>query len=69
MDMEISRQIRNHRILLDITQEDLSEISGVSVRTIKAIEKGMSNPTILVLAKLLEAVGLKLTTVERISHG
>jgi transcriptional regulator with XRE-family HTH domain len=69
MNPEMIQQIRSRRILLGITQGDLSEISGVSVRTIKAIEKGTGNPTIDVLSRLLEAVGLKLTTVERVSNG
>jgi transcriptional regulator with XRE-family HTH domain len=69
MNHELAQQIRNRRILLGITQEDLGEISGVSVRTIKATEKGDGNPTIDVLSRLLESVGLKLTTVERVSNG
>lgn len=32
--------IKDRRVLLNITQQDLAEISGVSLRTIKAIEKG-----------------------------
>ena len=33
--MEFAQQIRSRRALLGITQKDLSEISGVSVRTTK----------------------------------
>jgi len=31
--------IKNRRVLLNITQQDLADISGVSLRTIKTIEK------------------------------
>jgi putative transcriptional regulator len=65
---QIGKDIRARRKLLKITQSDLSEISGVSLRTIKAIEKGTGNPTVEILFRVLEALGLKLVTTERIKH-
>jgi transcriptional regulator with XRE-family HTH domain len=64
----VGKQIRKRRKLLKITQSDLSEISGVSLRTIKAIEKGEANPTVEILNRVLEPVGLTLVTTERIKH-
>ncbi len=32
--------IKDRRVLFNITQQDLADISSVSLRTIKAIEKG-----------------------------
>lgn len=64
----IGTAIRNRRRLLKVTQEDLAEIAGVSVRTIKAIEKGDANPTAGLLRQVLEPLGLSLTTTERIRH-
>lgn len=66
---EIAQQIRQRRALLGISQEDLAEITNVSVRTLKAIENGDGNPTLDVLSKVLESLGLKLTVVERVTHG
>jgi len=64
----IGKQIQKRRKLLKITQSDLSEISGVSLRTIKAIEKGEVNPTVEILNRVLGPLGLTLTTTERVGH-
>ena len=52
--------IKDRRVLLNITQQDLADISGVSLRTIKAIEKGNGNPSIDTLRKITDALGLEL---------
>ena len=68
MNLHIGEEIRRRRKHLKITQQDLSELSGVSLRTIKAIERGQANPTIDICTKLLEPLGLVLTTAERIRN-
>lgn len=65
----IGQQVKERRRLLKITQKDLSEISSVSLRTIKAIEKNGANPTVEILDRILEPLGLTLVTSERIKHG
>ena len=65
---KIGEELRTRRKALNITQTDLSEISGVSIRTIKALEKGEGNPTLEILLRVLEPVGLTLKTAERIAH-
>lgn len=62
---ELGQAIRKRRLLLDITQEDLAQISGTSLRSLKAMEKGEANPTWSQLAKVLEAVGWRLELKER----
>ncbi len=57
---EIARQIKKRRKLLGINQDALAEISGVSVRSLKAIETGKGNPSIEQLSKILDALGLKI---------
>jgi len=52
--------IKDRRVLLNITQQDLADISGVSLRTIKAIEKGNGNPSIDTLRKIADALGIEL---------
>ncbi|MCQ2101834.1 MAG: helix-turn-helix domain-containing protein [Fibrobacter sp.] len=44
-------------------------MSGVSLRTINAIENGGANPSIEVLCKLAEQLGLKLSLTERVVNG
>ena len=57
---DIGREIKDRRKLLQITQEELAEISGVSLRSLKAIELGKGNPTVSQLNKVLEAIGLRI---------
>jgi y4mF family transcriptional regulator len=58
---EIAETIRERRRFLKITQEDLADISGVSERTLRDIEKGLANPELESLMKLCEVLGLELT--------
>lgn len=65
---QIGKDIKARRRLFKITQNDLSEISGVSLRTIKAIEKGGTNATLAVLLRVLEPLGRTLCIKERIDN-
>lgn len=57
---EIGWVIRERRETLRITQEQLAEFSEVSKRTIQNIENGTGNPTLDVLEKILNTLGLKM---------
>ena len=63
--MEIGSVIRSRRQSLRSTQNALAEMSGVSVRMIKAIEGGYANPSVKTLNKILHALGLKLVIVDK----
>lgn len=65
---QILQTIRLRRHLLKITQMDLAELSGVSLRTIKAIEEGRANPTVEIMLKILNVLGLTLNTAERVNN-
>ncbi len=54
--MNISAILKERRVALKITQQELSEISGVSIATIKDIERGKGNPSL----KTLEQIGIVL---------
>jgi y4mF family transcriptional regulator len=56
----IGQEIKDRRKFLQITQEELAEISGISLRSLKAIELGKANPSISQLNKVLDAIGLKI---------
>lgn len=66
---EIFEILQKRREVLGLSQRDLSEMSGVSLRTINAIENGSANPSIEVLGKIAEQLGLKLTLTERVING
>ena len=58
--MELGRLIRKRRKSLRIDQLALSEIAGISVHTLSNIEAGRSNPTVAVLERVLNALGMEL---------
>ncbi len=58
--MKWSKIIKERRSILGISQQDLADISGVSLRTIKIIEAGESNPSVDTLEKIGLALGLEL---------
>lgn len=53
--------IRERREIVRITQEQLADMAGVGLRTLKAIEVGQGNPTVETLNKLATILGLELT--------
>ncbi len=63
--MDIGNIIRNRRQTIRTTQQTLSEMSGVSVRMIKAIEGGYANPSIATLEKILNVLGLQLAIIDK----
>lgn len=58
--LNIGEQIRERRKELSIKQSLLAEYAEVSVNTLYKIERGEANPTLEVLCKLLDVLGLKL---------
>lgn len=57
---EFGNIIKNRRNVLGINQQDLSEISEVALHTISDIESGKGNPTLQVIYKLLDILGLEI---------
>lgn len=57
---ELSKILKERRKLLEITQEDLAELAGISLRTLKAIETGNTNPTFDSVNKIIEVLGLQI---------
>ena len=60
---ELIDALKKRRAIVGVTQEQLSEISGVGLRTLKALESGKSNPTYETLSKLAEVLGMELKLV------
>jgi transcriptional regulator with XRE-family HTH domain len=52
--------LKGRREMLGVTQEYLAELSGVGLRTLKAIESGKGNPTFETLNKLADTLGMEL---------
>ena len=52
---ELGKIIKQRRNLLNITQKDLAEISGVTLRKLSDIENGIANPSLNTLVKVMDA--------------
>lgn len=57
---ETGKLIRERRRILGIDQKTTAELSGVSVHTLSDIESGKGNPSVSMLASILDALGLEL---------
>lgn len=58
--MDIGKAIKERRALLGISQQDLSDYSGVGISTVKDLERGVGNPSMDTLKKILDVVGLEM---------
>jgi transcriptional regulator with XRE-family HTH domain len=58
--MEIIQTIKERREVLQVTQETLAELSGVGLRTLKQLESGKGNPTLLTLQKIADVLGMEI---------
>jgi len=47
--------------MLNINQETLADIAGISIRTLKQFERGKGNPTLKTLSKLAAALGMEIS--------
>ncbi len=59
-DMDIGTVIKERRALLGISQQDLSDYSGVGISTVKDLERGVGNPSLQTLQKILDVVGMEM---------
>jgi len=57
---EIGELISERRQVLGIDQKTAAELSGVSIHTFSNVESGKGNPSVKVLGKMLEALGLEM---------
>ncbi len=65
---EIGLCLKERRQVLGIIQPDLAEMAQVSINTLYKIERGEANPSIKVLNKLAEVLGIELTlSIKKIS--
>ena len=61
MKMEsIGERIKQRRKMLNITQEQLADIAEVGINTLTKIERDEGNPTLKLLLKVLDTLGLEI---------
>lgn len=57
--MNIADIMKQRRRDLKISQSDLAEISNVGITTIKNIERGVGNPSLKVIEKIADVLGME----------
>ncbi|TZF85720.1 helix-turn-helix transcriptional regulator (plasmid) [Pedobacter sp. BS3] len=58
---ELGRIIKTRRKELRITQPHLAELAQISTNTLYKLERGQSNPSLEVLSRLANVLGMELT--------
>lgn len=58
--MSLSEVIKNRRKKLAISQQDLAEMAGIGLATIKDIERGKGNPSMATVSKIMEVLGIEI---------
>jgi y4mF family transcriptional regulator len=56
----IGRIIKNRRKELNITQPHLAELAQISTNTLYKLENGQGNPSLQILNKIAEVLGMEL---------
>lgn len=64
----LGEAIKSRRKELSITQPHLAELAKVSTNTLYKLERGQGNPSLDVLNKLAEVLGMKLTLEVKKRH-
>jgi y4mF family transcriptional regulator len=60
LSVQLGETIKLRRKELGITQPHLAELAGISLNTLYKLERGQSNPSLEVLNKLAEVMGMEI---------
>ena len=63
--MDIPTILKERRATLNVSQQELSEMAGVSLATIKDFERGVGNPSLKTLERIAVVLGLELTLTRK----
>ena len=67
--IELIKTIKERRESLQVTQEQLAELSGVGLRTLKQFESGKGNPTLSTLHKISDVMGMEICLkIKNVTH-
>lgn len=58
--MGLTEVIKKRRKMLAISQQDLAEMAGIGLATIKDIERGKGNPSMATVSKIMEVLGMEI---------
>ena len=63
--MSLREVLKSRRKTLAVSQQDLAEMAGVGVATVKDIERGKGNPSFSTVSKLLDVLGMEMKFLVR----
>ena len=58
--MNLREVVKERRGVLGISQLDLAEMAGISLATVKDIERGVGNPSMRTVTRILEVLGMEM---------
>lgn len=58
--MKLQAMMKERRKTLSLSQNDLAEMSELSLATIKDIERGKGNPSIATVSKIMDVLGMEI---------
>jgi y4mF family transcriptional regulator len=58
---KIGAIIHERRVYLNLTQNDLAEMAGITFKSVSEIELGTRNPTLNTLNRILDVLGLAIS--------
>ena len=56
-----TQKVKSRRKLLNYTQKDMAELTGLSERTIRSVENGEGSTSIASFIKILDVLGLEIS--------
>lgn len=67
--MNLREVVKQRRGVLGISQLDLAEMAGISIATVKDVERGVGNPSMKTVTRILEVLGMEMEFRIRRIHG
>lgn len=67
--MIVGKTVKARRKELGISQVDLAEMSGISLATIKNIERGKGNPSYETIVRIMDVLGMEINFTVRSPFG
>jgi transcriptional regulator with XRE-family HTH domain len=58
--MDLKECMKSRRETLSLSQLDLAEMAGISLATVKDIERGKGNPSLSTIRKVLDVLGMEI---------
>ena len=58
--MTLQEVMKSRRKTLSLSQQDLAEMAGLELSTVKDIERGLGNPSLATISKILEVLGMEM---------